>query len=207
MKHTWFDCIFLGLATFFLTFEFPLFVSIAFSVTTGYVYLWADSSNWKNLFTPLLIALGCVWFNPELNKIILTAMSILWLSYFLTPIYSSRKIPFLKNIVIACIWSGFTLLHEINFTLSVVFFLMVFVLSILIDLGDIDIDPFLTIPKLIGTQKTNYFIVILSVLAAVVSDSIPIAATLLFCIFLQYLVIKKEIRMLRELPFFIFCFS
>lgn len=207
MKHQLADALLLGGSTFLLlqTTPTPLFACCVLSLTSAYVYALAESHNWRTNSLFLFFISGLLILIPQVNHLVLLICSILFASYFLLPIGSTRQIPILKNLIIAGVWASLPLLFHWNIFIAFTLFLLVFTLSVVIDWGDKENDPFQTIPKLLNTRHTLELTLVLSIVPiAFLKQNIAFAIIPAVVLFQWYLTYKKQ-RMLRELP--LFCFA
>lgn len=128
------------------------------------------------------------------------ALTILYAVPFLSGFDKTlREVSYLKIIVVAIVWSGFTVLHPVvdtekEITLNIVFlmlqrFLIVVVLILPFDIRDVKYDAISlqTIPKKIGVEKTKRLGLVL----------------LVFALALEYLISSSAIV---KTPFMIFFF-
>jgi hypothetical protein len=207
MRHQLADASFLGCSTFLLlqSTSTPFFACFALSATTAYVYACAESNNWRTKSLFLFFISGLLIFIPHLNHLVLLLTSIFFASYFLLPNGSTRQIPILKNLIIAAVWSSLLLLFHWNIFFAFTIFLLVFTLSVVIDWGDMENDPFQTIPKLLNTRHTLELTLVLSIVPiAFLKQNIAFAIIPAIVLFQWYLTYKKQ-RILREFP--LFCFA
>ena len=207
MRHQLADASFLGCSTFLLLQStcISFFACFALSVTTAYVYAFAESHNWRTKSLFLFFISGLLIFIPHLNHLVLLMTSFFFASYFLLPNGSTRQIPILKNLIIAGVWASLPLLFHWNIFIAFTLFLLVFTLSVVIDWGDKENDPFQTIPKLLNTRHTLELTLAISIVPiAFLKQNITFAIIPAVVLFQWYLTYKKQ-RMLRELP--LFCFA
>jgi len=207
MRPQFADAFFLGCTSFLLlhSINTPDFANFALSVATAYVYALAESSNWRAKSLLLFFLFGILMFIPTLNHLILLLCATFFSSYFLFPTLSTRQIPVLKNLIIAAVWSCLFLLFKFEISLSISVFLLVFALSVIIDWGDKEKDPFQTIPKLLNTRHTLELTLVISIVPiAFLKQNIAFAVIPVIVLLQWYLTHKKQ-RILRELP--LFCFA
>lgn len=207
MKHQLGDAIFLGLSAFLFlnAIQTATFYCIILGIASAFIYAFAESHNSKTTWLFLLFISGLVIFNSHLNLVILILSGLLLVSYFLWPSYSTRQIPIVKNMVIAGVWSSLLLLFEWEKQLAFALFVLVFALSVVIDWGDKEKDPFTTIPKLISTRHTFELTLVLSFIPFAFLKTHFIFITIPFIVLLQWQIVKTNKRILRELP--LFCFA
>jgi hypothetical protein len=198
-----------GAAWFLLNTANPqtLFENTLLSVAVFYSYWVTQKLHQAAFWLPLLVIAGTITLSPNVHSVLMLAVSLFTIAYFLQHKISFRKTPLLKNITVALCWSILIAIPDTKeiFQLGGSVFFTTLALSLCIDFvqrkedeGQIE-----TVPHIIGNNLTLFFSLIFVLIGHLFMPTSFYAGILALAIQagLTYFPQEKQREALRELPF------
>jgi hypothetical protein len=184
-----------------------LFENTLLSVAVFYSYWVSQKLHQAAYWLPLLVIAGTITLSPNVHSVLMLAVSLFTIAYFLQHKISFRKTPLLKNITVALCWSILIAIPDTKeiFQLGGSVFFTTLALSLCIDFvqrkedeGEIE-----TVPHLIGSNLTLLFSLIFVLIGHLFMPTSFYAGILALAIQagLTYFSKEKQREALRELPF------
>ena len=198
-----------GAAWFLLNTANPqtLFENTLLSVAVFYSYWVTQKLHQAAFWLPLLVIAGTITLSPNVHSVLMLAVSLFTIAYFLQHKISFRKTPLLKNITVALCWSILIAIPDTKeiFQLGGSVFFTTLALSLCIDFvqrkedeGQIE-----SVPHIIGNNLTLFFSLIFVLIGHLFMPTSFYAGILALAIQagLTYFPQEKQREALRELPF------
>jgi hypothetical protein len=198
-----------GAAWFLLNTANPqtLFENTLLSVAVFYSYWVTQKLHQAAFWLPLLVIAGTITLSPNVHSVLMLAVSLFTIAYFLQHKISFRKTPLLKNITVALCWSILIAIPDTKeiFQLGGSVFFTTLALSLCIDFvqrkedeGKVE-----TVPHIIGNNLTLFFALIFVLIGHLFMPTSFYAGILALAIQagLTYFPQEKQREALRELPF------
>ncbi|MFA9221642.1 MAG: hypothetical protein ACEQSL_10680 [Sediminibacterium sp.] len=206
----------LGGASLFLLFTAnpnTLFENVFLSLAVTYSYWISRRLHQAAFWLPLLVIAGMLSISPNVHSVLMFAISLLTIIYFLQHKISLRKTPLLKNLTVAICWSLLIAIPDTKeiFELGGSVFFTTLALSLCIDFVQRkeDFGKIETVPHLIGNNTTLFFAMVYVLLGHLFMPTTFFIGLIALAIqaALTYLPKESQREGLRELPFLAYAFG